>query len=82
MSVQWRFEGNFDDVFKAALKQQLEHVRDAMDQVRCPVHGEAPTIVVTGQTAEAIAADVQGCCDELGRLAKAKLATLGFEKDV
>lgn len=81
MRVQWRFEGDFDDLFKGALKQQLDHVEAELDQVRCPVHGKAPTIVVKGHTAEDISANVEGCCEELGQLARERLKALGFEND-
>ena len=81
MNVEWRFEGNLDDVFKNALKQQLDQVRQELEKVRCPFHGKAPTIVVRGHTAEDISADVESCCEQLGQLARERMKAMGFEKE-
>jgi hypothetical protein len=81
MSVSWRFEGDFDEIFKAALQHRLEEVRAELDQVRCPIHGASPLLVVTSHTAGGISVDVQGCCEELGRATTARLKALGFEND-
>jgi hypothetical protein len=79
--VEWRTEVSFDDVFRKVLEQNLESVRRELEGIRCPIHGEPPKIVVTGTDATSISAKVEGCCEELGRLTKAKTAELGFEEE-
>ena len=64
-----------------ALEHQLEQVKAELEHVRCPVHGESPSIVVTGQSADSISANAEGCCDVLGELARARLAEMGFDKE-
>jgi hypothetical protein len=52
-----------DELSRAALQAALEGVRRQLGEVRCPVHGESPTIVVRGQSERTMRLDVQGCCD-------------------
>ena len=57
-ATAWR-----DELSRAALESALEGVRRQLGDVRCPVHGESPTIVVRGQSERTMGFDVQGCCD-------------------
>jgi hypothetical protein len=79
--VQWEFETEGDDVFKEAVRHQLERVRRQLQNLWCPVHGERPTIIVRGHTPDDIAADVKGCCENLDRLARERLTSMGFAKN-
>lgn len=74
----WEFDeqGWRDELSRAAFEAALEGVRQHLGEVRCPVHGESPTMVVRGRTEDAIGLDVQGCCDRLTGPVRALLAEL------
>jgi hypothetical protein len=73
--------GDFDDVFRQIVEQQVARLRLELTALRCPVHGEAPELIVTRQDANGFSADIHGCCEELARLTRIQTAELGFEND-
>jgi hypothetical protein len=68
---EWR-----DELSRAALQAALEGVRRQLGEIRCPVHGESPTIVVRGQSESTMRLDVQGCCDRSTEPVRTLLAEL------
>ena len=49
------------------------HFKKRMEGLRCPVHGEPPTIRFHGPSALQLEREVQGCCDELVEWARRRL---------
>jgi hypothetical protein len=78
IKVVWEFEEHEwrDKLSRAALEAAVECVRQHLSDLCCPVHGEAPTLVVGGRGEDTISLDVQGCCDRLTGPARAKSAEL------
>lgn len=72
-----------DELSRAALQAALEGVRRQLGEIRCPIHGESPTIVVRGQSEHTMRLDVQGCCDRSTEPVRTLLAELegGPQKD-
>jgi hypothetical protein len=61
--VVWEFvEANWHDkMSRAALEAAVEGVRQHLADLRCPAHGESPTLLVGGRSEDTITLDVQGC---------------------
>jgi hypothetical protein len=56
---QW-FDGLADDVRSAA----LEEVQKKLESVRCPEHGQRPTVTME-RTADGASFNIEGCCEDL-----------------
>ncbi len=78
IQVVWEFDEQDwrDDLSRAALKAALAGVRRQLGEVRCPMHGESPTIVVRGRSEDTMRLDVQGCCDQSTEPVRARLHEL------
>jgi len=78
IKVVWQFDEHEwgDKLSRAAWEAALEGVRQQLADLRCPVPGESPTVVVGGRSEDTINLDIQGCCDRLIGPARAKLAEL------
>jgi hypothetical protein len=78
IKIVWEFEEHewADTLSRAALEAALQGVCQHLADLCCPVHGEAPTLVVGGRSEDTISLDVQGCCNRLTGPARAKLAEL------
>ena len=78
IKIVWEFEEQRwrDPLSRAAFEAALDGVRHYLADLRCPVHGESPSVVVRGETEDTIRLDLRGCCDRLVGPARAKLAEL------
>ncbi len=50
---------------KAVYGQVRDNIRERLEGVRCPEHGERPTVIVMGSSLDNLEFDVDGCCEEL-----------------
>jgi hypothetical protein len=78
ITVVWEFDEQSwrDELSRAALQAALNGVRQQLGEVRCPVHGESPTIVVRGRSEGTMSLDVHGYCDQSTEPVRALLAEL------
>jgi hypothetical protein len=77
INVVWESESAWrDELSRAALQAALEGVRRQLGDVRCPVHGEPPTIVVRGKSESTMRLHIQGCCERSTGPVRALLAEL------
>jgi hypothetical protein len=79
INIVWESDATawHDELSRAAVEAALDGVRRQLGEVRCPVHGESPTIVVRGQSERTMGFDVQGCCDRATEPVRALLGDLG-----
>ena len=63
--VDVKVSPDFEKKLGAAMEKKVEeHVRDRLRSLRCPVHGQAPTVVRKGSSPK-IEFDIRGCCTAL-----------------
>jgi hypothetical protein len=76
--VVWEFEEHewADKLSRAALEAAVQGICRQLADLRCPVHGESPTLLIGGRSEDTIALDIHGCCDRLTGPARAKLGEL------
>ena len=67
-------EFKFDkkELYARIQKYTVERYRDALRDVRCPVHDTTPEVIVTGAEDE-IAFRISACCEAMGPPIKAAL---------
>lgn len=53
--------------------ETAEVIKKSLEGVRCPIHGEAPTVLIDRSEADEVVFDYQGCCQELVRLVVEKI---------
>ena len=67
-------EFKFDkkELYARIQKYTVERYREALRDVRCPVHDKAPELIETGSEDE-IAFRISGCCEQVGPAIKSAL---------
>ena len=58
---------------KAILQQAIDHVKKALQSVRCKEHGKQPKVVVKGRSLDKLSFEISGCCQLLIDEATARL---------
>lgn len=53
--------------------ETAEVIKKSLEGMRCPIHGEAPTVLIDKSEANEVAFDYRGCCQELVRLVVEKI---------
>lgn len=48
------------------VKRMADLVREEVELIRCPIHGEPASSITFTETDEKISYEVDGCCDTLG----------------
>jgi hypothetical protein len=64
-----------DAIMGAVLKGIEDIVKKKVGSVRCPKHGQAPTIAVKGATLNKLSFDIHGCCEGLTEAVRKKLGS-------
>jgi hypothetical protein len=78
IKVVWEFDEDDwpDRLSRAAWEAAIGGVCQHLADLRCPVHGESPTLLIRARSEDTTALVVHGCCDRLTGPARAKLAEL------
>lgn len=50
---------------KAVFTQVTDSVTKALSSVRCPEHGQYPSVVVKGASLDNLQFEIHGCCEDL-----------------
>ena len=50
-------------------KQLAESLKQELGSVRCPEHGERPTIIFEGKRGKELSFTIKGCCEQLVEMA-------------
>ena len=62
-----------DAIEKAVYQQVSDTVKKSLSSVRCPEHGQRPTVKIKGRNLDNLSFEVNGCCQDLIDLAINKL---------
>jgi len=54
-----------NEINREILKKIIATIRDKVENIRCPIHGEKPKIICVAKSLEDIDLKVEGCCDTL-----------------
>lgn len=60
--------GQADALTRSAMEEVADEYRSTLDDITCPEHGEAPTVVISGTSRDRITIEIETCCDQLQRL--------------
>lgn len=53
--------------------ETAEVIKESLEGVRCPIHDEAPTVLINKSKDDEVVFDYRGCCRELVRLVVEKI---------
>jgi len=76
MELGMVFDGRAGDptvIDEAARKKIAAFIDERVGDFRCPDHGKAPTITITGTSLDALSFDVTGCCTKLIMMTRERL---------
>jgi hypothetical protein len=75
IEVNWEFHGKPNDfaVAQTAVEKVLHRSQRALGGIRCPVHGLAPVLVVSGQGAGDLDVRLDTCCKDFLNVANARI---------
>lgn len=62
-----------DELMKQVFLLVRKNICEALQSVRCPVHGQAPTVTVEGSSLDDLIFQISGCCEKLIEETKEKL---------
>jgi hypothetical protein len=62
-----------DAASKAVMESLTKHIKQQVGSLRCPTHGQAPTVHVKGHSLDNLSFEVGGCCQDLIDRVTAKL---------
>ena len=64
----------FENLKDEAIGSAVNHVRDAIESLRCPDHGTAPKLIEKGQQGSELHFDIEACCQKLMDMVNARMS--------
>jgi hypothetical protein len=81
MSIEYRIDGRRvsstewqKHLVTASRDIAIGALKDKVQRIRCPVHGQAPKLIVGTRRGDHLDMNLQACCDDLLNQAKKALA--------
>ena len=66
---------DYDELRRQMVRHYEEEMRTALSDLRCPTHGDAPDIVLEGDTLDTAKWNIRKpCCDDLRDISRARIA--------
>lgn len=69
-----KFDFNAKEFEKQIVKATAEAVAKKLRSVRCPDHGQAPTVTFKAKSVKDLSWEIKGCCEKVIELATKKLS--------
>ena len=72
IDVHWEIDGRRvspsqvgNALEQSIYKQLAESLKKELSSVRCPEHGQRPTVVFKGKRGKELSFEIKGCCEQL-----------------
>lgn len=62
------------EIEKAMMKDLKDTIQKQLRGIRCPIHGQSPSVTFRGTNLKNLKGEISGCCEELVRIAGEKLS--------